>query len=473
MKILIATDTYLPSVNGAAYFTHRLAQLLARRGHQVFVFAPSTAMKYTVQKDEAGGIFHGIRSIRIPFFKNFWMSPPLIARGLINNLVSEIAPDVIHIQNHFMIGQAVQAIAQKQNIPIMGTNHFMPENLTYYLRLPSFLEKQLRRFSLYQFRSIYRHLSAITAPTVTAANLTNHRELHKVIPISCGIDLDRFNPRNDGGYLRKRYGIPDKKVMLYVGRLDKEKRLDLVLRALPEILRKTDTHLVIAGLGNWEGNLKKIIKNLGIENNVTFTGFVPEEDLSSLYRVADIFIMAGIAELQSIVTMEAMASGLPVIAVNAVALPELVHDGENGYLFEDGDITGFSDKVSMILNDDILRKNMSQKSLEIIQKHDIESIIKRYESVYEGVRSGEMKPMADSHIPRKARMWISVAMAVLIFGISLAILGIYGGSTSLAKEGPRQIVLGVYNKISQSDNFQDVRSALSSLGSRLYKYHSK
>jgi len=149
------------------------------------------------------------------------------------------------------------------------------------------------------------------------------------MPISCGIDLDRFKPTNDGAYLERRFAIPtDKPVLLYVGRLDKEKRIDIILRALPDILRVTNVHLVLAGVGKEKQKLEELTEKLGIRKAVTFTGFVPDEDLQNIYRIGDLFVTAGIAELQSIVTMEAMASGLPVVAVNVMALPELVHDGE-------------------------------------------------------------------------------------------------------------------------------------------------
>ena len=115
---------------------------------------------------------------------------------------------------------------------------------------------------------------------------------------------------------------------------------------------------------------------------MTFTGFIPDVDLPNIYRVADVFVNASIAELQSIVTMEAMASGLPIVAANIMALPELVHSGENGYLFSAGDIQGLSSSVVKILTQKALRERMSQKSLECIKVHDVRVIIKKYEEVY-------------------------------------------------------------------------------------------
>ncbi|MGB7055988.1 MAG: glycosyltransferase, partial [bacterium] len=281
-------------------------------------------------------------------------------------------------------GKEAVSAAKKLGIPVMGTNHLMPENLTHYLHLPGIAETWLQRFAWRQFVRVFEQLDFVTTPTRTAAALLAKAGLRKkVVPVSCGIDLERFKPTNDGAYLRRKFAIPtDKPVLLYVGRLDKEKRIDMILQALPDISRVTSVHLVLAGIGKEKRNLEELAEKLGIQQAVTFTGFVPDEDLQNIYGVADLFVTAGIAELQSIVTMEAMASGLPVVAVNAMALPELVHDGENGYLFSDGNSQMFTEKVIAILSDQAMRARMSRRSLEIIKDHDVNKTIEKYESIY-------------------------------------------------------------------------------------------
>lgn len=383
MRILIATDTYHPSVNGAAYFTYRLANILAKNGHDVFVMCPSQSFTNTVSNDD-GVIVYGIRSIHIPVYKNFRISPLIFSKKTIQMAVKEISPDIIHIQNHFMIGKRVAIFGKKLGIPVIGTNHFMPENLVHYFYLPKIAEKWLKNFGWRQCIKVFEQLDFVTTPTKTAADLLKKVGFSKdIMPISCGIDLQRFKPTNDGSYLKERYSIPkDKQVLLYVGRMDKEKRIDVILQAMSDILRAVNVHLVLAGMGKEKQKLEALVEKLGIQKTVSFTGFVPDNDLQNIYKVADLFVIAGIAELQSIVTMEAMASGLPVVAVNAMALPELVHNGENGYLFVDGDSQLLARKVITILSDKKLSTQMSQKSLEIIKAHDINKIIKKYESLY-------------------------------------------------------------------------------------------
>lgn len=383
MKILIATDTYYPDVNGAAYFTYRLASALAKKGHNVSVLCPSRSFKNTVVENK-GVMVYGVRSVPIMVYKNFRVSPLAISGKTIERVVKEISPDVIHVQNHFMIGKGAVVAAKKLGIPVMGTNHFMPENLVHYFHLPKIIENWLKNFGWKQCIKVFERLDYVTTPTKTAAELLKKAGFGKnVEPVSCGIDLLRFNPENDGSYLKKIYAIPaDGPVMLYVGRLDKEKKIEVILRALPDILLKTDVHFVLAGVGENKQKLEALAEKLGVRKAVKFVGFIPDKDFQNIYRIADVFVIASIAELQSIVTMEAMASGLPVIAVNAMALPELVHDGENGYLFPDGDSKALAEKVLAVLLENDLKEQMSKKSLEIIKAHDLNKTIDKYESIY-------------------------------------------------------------------------------------------
>lgn len=383
MRILLASDTYYPNVNGAAYFTYRLAVLLAKRGHTVSVIAPSQTSKESIYKQNGVKVY-GVPSISIILYPKFRVSPSVIAKKSIRRFVRKINPDVIHIQNHFFIGKEILKAAEELGIPVMGTNHFMPENLAHYFHLPKPAEKRLKAWGWSKFLGVFGRLQLVTAPTRTAAELVERLGLKKkVIPVSCGIDLRRFNPGKQSSSLRVRYGIPKNRlVMLYVGRLDKEKKIDVILHAIPRIIRKVDVHLVIGGSGKMRSSLEAMAGKLGIQDRVTFTGFVPDNELPGFYRIADLFVIAGIAELQSIVTMEAMASGLPVVAVDAMALPELVHDKENGYLFPIGDINALAERAIKILSDSKLRQEMGKNSLKIIKAHDINRIIKRYESLY-------------------------------------------------------------------------------------------
>ncbi len=382
MKILVATDNYYPNVNGSSYFTQRLSHYLQERGHDVLVFAPSLNAKTEKTTIQGVNVF-GITSVPLLVYKGFRWSLPFLAFRQMRKMVEEFEPDVIHIQDHFFICSMLQRIANKKHIPIIGTNHFMPENLVHYLHLPEKGEKAVANLGWRHFRSIYEKLNLVTTPTEAAANLLRNIGFSlPVLAVSCGIDRKIFNPEIDGSEIKKRYNVPAVPTFLYVGRLDKEKNVDLLLRAFAEASATNPAHFVIAGKGAETENLRSLVNELRIKEKVTFTGYVDDKDLPALYHIADCFVIAGIAELQSLVTMEAMASGLPVIAVNAVALPELVHHGQNGFLFEIEDFNGLTTSMNKILSSEELRKTMSQRSLQVIEKHDIKNTMVRYEKLY-------------------------------------------------------------------------------------------
>lgn len=390
MRILFATDLFYQSVAGSVNFIQQLSYGLNLRGHQIFIVAPSKTFENTVVK-EGDITVYGIRSVTIPemIYPAKFRIPITTGSRRIKTIIEEVRPDVISIQDHFMIGSKAVKEGKKFNIPLVGTNHFMPENFIHYFYPPKFAKKIIKNLAWRAFARVYSKLDAITTPTKTAADLIASLGLkNQIVPISNGVDLKRFNPKNNGRILRKRYRIADSEaVILFVGRLDKEKQIDVLIKAFAKLPPHFSAKLVIAGKGTERSNLINLAKRLGIDQNVILTGFVPDEDLPSLYRMADVFAIASIAELQSIATMEAMASGLLILAANVMALPELVKDGVNGFLFSEGDTETLANQMIKTLKSPILRKKMSDESLKIIKSHDINKTIKSYEKVYRQVCS--------------------------------------------------------------------------------------
>ena len=384
MKILIASDAYYPpNVSGVAYFSHRLAKQLARDGNRVYVVAPSRGLRNEIYRQD-GVTVYGVTSIPVPTVKGFRVSLVPLIRSIVGRIVGRIKPDVIHVQNHFMIGKVAVEIAKKNGIPVIGTNHFMPENLVHYFHLPKTAERGLIRFGWRQFVRVYNKVDYVTSPTKTAADLLDEIGfVKKVKPISCGIDLERFTPKNRGDYLMRIYNVPQRvPILLYVGRLDKEKNVDVVIRSLPKILKVQKIHFVIAGSGNIREKLQDLVRKMKLSHHVTFTGFVSDVDLPNLYAVADIFVAPGGAELQCISALEAVATGLPLVAADAVALPELVKDGKNGFLFVPGNCNSLADKIIKILSNKDLAERMGRESLRIAQKHDIKISVSEFETLY-------------------------------------------------------------------------------------------
>lgn len=381
LTIVIGCDTFAPDINGAARFAERLAAGLVRRGHDVHVIAPNR--RYRREKPQTEVVegepmtVHRLPSVRWPphdWLRFVW---PWRAKAHVRPILDEVKPDVVHIQSHIVIGRALAREAHKRGIPLVATNHVMAENILDFTTLPPLLDKRVVRWAWADAARTFSLTRAVTTPTRKAADfLESTIDIHGVIPISCGIDKANYTPD-----LTPR----DANRILFVGRLTTEKGIDVVLRALAKLDPSLDARFDIVGGGDQRRNLETLAQQLGVSERVTFHGHTSEDELRRLYSRASVFAIASIAELQSIATMEAMASGLPVVAANAVALPHLVHDGENGYLFEPGDADELAARLTDVLTaspDERLR--MQQASLDGVSVHDIDRTLDTFEALYRG-----------------------------------------------------------------------------------------
>ncbi|MEU6719989.1 glycosyltransferase [Nonomuraea sp. NPDC046802] len=379
-RVLISSDTYPPDVNGAAYFTHRLATGLAARGNEVHVICQSDLGPASTDVVD-GVVVHRLRSAPVLVHPTMRVTVPT----RLHRLIADINPDVLHAQGHFVVGRAAFSAARRAGVPIVATNHFMPDNLFQFGHIPERLRRRAGQLAWRDFSRIFNRADHITTPTPLAAKLLADQGFaRQVEPVSCGIDLTRFHPHAEPkAWARKLFDLPDRHTILFVGRLDEEKRLDEIVRALPLVLNEADAQVAFVGKGNQRAELERLASRIGVGERVFFLGFVPDENMPQAYAAADVFAMPGIAELQSIATLEAMATGLPVVAADAMALPHLVED--NGYLFQPGDVVSLGRHLTAILTDEGLRTRLGKASRELALTHDDQSSLARFERIYDEV----------------------------------------------------------------------------------------
>ena len=225
-------------------------------------------------------------------------------------------------------------------------------------------------------------------PTASALDLFNLKRIEApTLAISNGINLDQFQPVPAPKELYEKFSIPqDKNIIGYLGRLDNEKHIDTVVRAFAELVEtRDDIHLLLVGAGNAEALLRRLVGEFGIEDRVTFTGLASEEDWPILHRIPTIYTMPSPNELQSIATLEAMASGKPIIAVDAGALSELCHDKENGFLVAVDSSDEFKQSIATILDSLELLKKFQAESVAIAKTHDENIVMPQFEALYEAV----------------------------------------------------------------------------------------
>nr|WP_240148499.1 glycosyltransferase [Diaminobutyricibacter tongyongensis] len=380
MKVLIGADTFAPDVNGAARFAERLASGLVARGHEVHIVAPAASSKHGTWTEEYEGqtvTAHRLYSWR--WYPHDWLRFAIPWRIKQNSarILDDVKPDVVHFQSHIVVGRGLSVEAEKRGIRIIGTNHFMPENMLEFTLLPKWIQEWAIGLAWKAARRTFGRAEAVTTPTRKAADfLEKFTGLRGVHAISCGIDAHNYTPD---------FSPRTENRILFVGRVTGEKQIDVLLKAIALLPASLDAKLEIVGGGDQFKNLQHLADQLGIADRVTFSGYVTDEQLRQAYTRATIFAMPSIAELQSIATMEAMASALPVVAANAMALPHLVHDGENGYLFEPGNAHALADRIERILlmpqeELDVLKN----ASLGIVAAHDIQRTLTTFESLYRG-----------------------------------------------------------------------------------------
>jgi len=256
--------------------------------------------------------------------------------GIIHQILDDFHPDILHIQDHFPVCRAMVLAVRPGSLKLVGTNHFMPDNVAPFAPFLSWNKPWFDQASWSWMREVYDRLDAVAAPSRTAAEMLRKIGLRPpVSAISCGVDLHIFqpDPSVDRSAWRLRYGAgPNQKVFFFIGRVDPDKCLEVIIRAVA-LLDREDIQVMIAGEGAAKASLMAQVQHLGLERKVRFTGSIPNADLPSLLNSIDIFFMPGEAELLSIASLQAMGCARPMLVADAVALPELVTSGENGLLF--------------------------------------------------------------------------------------------------------------------------------------------
>jgi 1,2-diacylglycerol 3-alpha-glucosyltransferase len=384
MKILLVTESYWPNADGGALFERRLVKGLIAKGHQVAVWAPANKFKNYTEKDDDYSIYRE-RAMTMPFNKKYKVSiyPSVHTKKIFN----KFKPDVVHIHNPALLGRTAMRYANRHKIPVLATNHLMPENVLMNIRGSSLFYGWLyKRFWNYLVK-FHNRAQYVTTPTQTALDfLIKYGLKSPSKAVTNGIDTEVFKPGKKNMPVAKKYGIKDKTTLLYLGRVDGEKKIDVIINSMPKILKKHDCQLVISGFGNAMDELKNLTEHLGLTKNVVFTGFIDEEDKPYIYNLGDVFVISSPAELQSIVTLEAMSSAKPVVAVDVAALHELVHNDSNGYLFKQDDSEELAEKILKIVSNEKLMQKFGLESRKIIDKHHSTKItFDEYEKIMEEI----------------------------------------------------------------------------------------
>ncbi len=381
MRIMIVTDQYPPMVGGVPTVCHGLATDFANRGHQVWVVAPSYSNRDVRRLEQ-----HRVRVYRFSSFE--WpayegMRIPFLPVMPMRNLLKRTMPDIIHIHSPAVLGNIAQLLAGGLRKPVIVTNHYLPINMSHSLSSDPMIGKYFSTVTYSYLVHFCNRCDYVTAPTQTALDLLYDHGLHAPAQaLSNGIDLSKFTPGPADPQIRQRFNLPaDQPLVLHVNRLSEEKRIDVLIDAAAKMTG--NAHVVLVGTGPAEAELKEQAEQFGVLNSrVSFLGYVRDAELLALRRSSAVFAIPSEADLQSLATMEAMACGLPIIAADSYALPELVHHEENGFLFEPGNSAELASHLDLLLAHPELRDQMGAESLKIIAKHDRVEVLNQWEALY-------------------------------------------------------------------------------------------
>jgi phosphatidylinositol alpha 1,6-mannosyltransferase len=336
MRVLFCTDTYLPQMNGVSVVTAVSVEGLTRAGWTCAVAAPRyPATVQTVGGQEVPpGEVHGFASLPMPFYPEVRLARP---RGTdIGVLMDGFRPDLVHCETEFGIGRAGKAAAARRRIPVVSSYH---TDFARYAEAygAGWLKRAVSRY----LARFHRTSDRVYTPSSVAREHLLRFGLTEVEVWGRGVDTETFHPGRRSEALRAALGMGSRYTFLYVGRLAAEKRAAQVVdafRLASEMIPRGVLHLVIAGAGPREAELRA-----AAPPDVSFLGLLDRRSrLPDLYANCDAFVFASVTETLGLVVLEAMASGLPVIAVPEGGVRDHLQDGRNGIACRAGDVPGMA-----------------------------------------------------------------------------------------------------------------------------------
>jgi glycosyltransferase involved in cell wall biosynthesis len=385
MKVLMFTNTFLPHVGGVAKSVSGMSQALRSLGHQVKVVAPTYANLPPREIDV----------IRTPAFTNFnrsGFSVPLPAPGRTFSALRKFRPDVIHSHHCFLLGNAALKCAAWLDVPLVYTYHTLYEHYMHYFGGDS---PRLRRFVVHLAANYCALCDTVIAPSTSLANLLRHRNVKcdvKVVPT--GVE-PAISGAGNGAGVRKRAGIPaDALVIGHVGRLAPEKNLEFLSLALCAVLRRfPEAHVLIAGVGPMEVTFQRHFSELGLSERLHVLGVLSRAVLFDVYRAMDIFAFSSRSETQGLVITEAMAAGLPVVALNGPGVRDVIIDRVNGRLVSESDIPSFVRAIEWLATlGDEQRASMAKAIACTVDEFSLTTSAKKLLGIYRNLIQTRLEP---------------------------------------------------------------------------------
>ncbi len=374
MRIALFSECYYPVVNGVVVAVATLRQELLRLGHEVYLFAPA----YPGQKDTEPYLFR-FPSISLPTNPRYPLGIPCFPRSLRRRLQA-FAPEVIHSHSLFGMGWAAARTSRRLKIPLILTYHTLLEAYSHYIPLPQPLVRRLARGLSRRFAERADSVIAPGPAALQALRSYGVKTPIEVIPTGADLSLAEEGTRPAD---LSRWGIPaGPPVIAFAGRIAKEKNLELLVDAFRLVLQEVpNAQVLFIGGGPWQKGIAQFAEERGLSESVHFTGMLPRQEVFHALSHAQIFAFPSLTDTQGIVVLEAMACGLPAVAVESGAVAEILRNKTEG-LVVDPRPEPFAQALLTLLQDEPTRREMGQKARQRAQEFSSANCARRVVALY-------------------------------------------------------------------------------------------
>lgn len=390
MKIGFFTDSYLPVIHGITISIDAFRKNLEKKGHEVYIYTTSSPG----YEDKTPKVyrFKSIKAIKNPEMR---FGFPVVQNDSLKEVINSKL-DIVHAHTPLSIGLIGKFISQRQKIPLIYTHHTdYPEYAKAYLLKEKFITPYLAKLYCSWFANLANEVIAPSPKIEAQLKAAGVKRRIHILPT--GINIESFKKteenRRAAAELRRQLNIlPDEKVLIFVGRMGKEKNIEFLLHVFKEINKtRNDVKFLLIGDGPYFGKLKLKAKKLSLDT-AHFIGHIPHEKIPTYYQAANLFVFASLTDTQGIVALEAMASGLPTVALQDDALKGIINDNENGFFIKSGPPEVFARKIIDIFNDDTLYKKLSRQAELTVKNFSQENQTEKLLNIYNSALSLYHKP---------------------------------------------------------------------------------
>ncbi|GAA5415304.1 GDP-mannose-dependent alpha-mannosyltransferase [Paraliobacillus ryukyuensis] len=339
MKIVIITETFLPSIDGVVTRLTAAIKHLRQLNHEVVVIAPDLG-EVTLE----GVTIERVKATKLPFYRYRSFALP---QRKVKDLIAKHDPDLVHVVNPALVGATGVYYAKKLGYPLIASYHtHVPKYLDFYK-----LYRPLKPIFWHYFRKLHNMAQVNLCTSKAIQDELIEKNFHNVHLWKRGVDIDKYHPNNATDSMRKRLsnGNPDKKLLLFVGRLAPEKE---IYKLKPLLENRDDVRLAIVG----DGPSRQELENTFAGTDTVFTGFLQGKELAEAFASSDALVFPSITETLGLVILEAMAAGLPVIAAKSGPTMEQVANEKNGLLFENGNTASMIQAIEKLEDEDLYQK---------------------------------------------------------------------------------------------------------------------